>query len=381
MLQNKEVSCCLLFLLLLAVSCKNKTAVDTVDGVHQINIPAQNSAERVSLEGEISHVEYIPLDNKEMFGFIVDLAVSKDYFFVHASHMAGVFQYDRSGKFIRKFALFGDAPGESNYISGISVNETEQKLYLPQLYKETMVYSFDGEYLGYMDCFPPTIHYVHPLKEDVLAIFGKTNNYENDSTHIGTGLYTPKGKLIVKKNKFSESEYYVSNAARPYLFNIKKDAVEMMTGGKTDTIFAYKSSSITPRYVVNRRKELAIRSFFDTPNYVYFDLLSQQSGLYYAQYSKKTGKVILNNEIGVELLSGNFSLKYGIENTIDYVMPIWPKWQYPKENILLEALSAADIEQYKSEHPATKDIPAAFMNVDEDSNPVLVVYHLVNMKK
>ena len=155
----------------------------------------------------------------------------------------------------------------------------------------------------------------------------------------------------------------------------------MMTGGKSDTIFAYKSSSITPRYVVNRRKELAIRSFFDTPNYVYFDLLSQQSGLYYAQYSKKTGKVILNNEIGVEFLSGNFSLKYGIENTIDYVMPIWPKWQYPKENILLEALSAADIEQYKSEHPATKDIPAAFMNVDEDSNPVLVVYHLVNMKK
>jgi hypothetical protein len=181
------------FILLVFLSCGREDKSVTVawngsDKEYLIHMDNVKDTLYPKLSDFAEDFEFIPLETKE------ECLVNRGEYFVTEKYILfkkrrfGILQFDRSGRFIRTLARYGQGPNEYTR-SGWTVDEKSQTLYMAASAKKNYFLRFNlntGEYLG-------------DLKK---AMQGKSTNIE----------FTPENSLLVNpfaKFKEGENEYYL----------------------------------------------------------------------------------------------------------------------------------------------------------------------------
>lgn len=78
--------------------------------------------------------------------FTVEMDKNKEYMFIYNGKTDQVFQFDKSGKFIRELGRQGNGPGEHNVVLSLAIDDEKRKYIhsitqVPPSYTPLMVFS------------------------------------------------------------------------------------------------------------------------------------------------------------------------------------------------------------------------------------------------
>lgn len=388
----------ILFFALLFSACQYKSLESS--GLNVVNLRSGYLDSEIDISKEISRIEYVPLeltdDNLSMIASILDCCVTKNFIYIVSSKQGGVFQFDRQGGFIRKFAETGNGPGETQQILSVSADENKEIIYVSELFY-TSEYKFDGSFVKKIKC-SRGFSYQYLIKEDLMAEIGAEYVPINVPGMFGMGVFNINGDTLDIKNDFidltlaSEDETGLKSVYCIYSRDGLLCSVE-----SNDTIFYLSSQGIKPMYYLemDNSKESKSNSFnihnqeilpnsitvfdyFETRQSFYVRAICNDKMFLY-QYDKETKKTLRQiNEIDPnELIKYNRTLaSIGLHNMTDRGLPIWGRKCYPKQNIIVQYYTAPEILYLKNNRTLVNDLPPVCKNVNEDSNPLFIIYHL-----
>lgn len=136
------------------VSCKSKVKENeaVVEDKKEIVLFDQldNQVESLLLSDAACEIDIIPLETTDecLFRKIFNLYVSEKNIFLNSGK--SVFQFDRSGKYIRSISRIGQGPSEINYCQGIGIDELNRLIYLASGFSadnQIKVFTFDNVYV------------------------------------------------------------------------------------------------------------------------------------------------------------------------------------------------------------------------------------------
>lgn len=109
-----------------------------------------NQVENLLLSDVAYDIDIVPLETTEqnLFRKIFNLYISENNIFLNSGK--SVFQFDRSGKYIRSISRLGQGPGEINYCQGIGIDELNRLIYLASGFSsenQIKVFTFDNVYV------------------------------------------------------------------------------------------------------------------------------------------------------------------------------------------------------------------------------------------
>jgi hypothetical protein len=125
------------------LSCNSPSLTNTT---HYEIESLKNSKEQFIFEEPLS---YIPLETNQdcLIGSIYKIILTKDYIFIISHDL--LYQFDISGKYIRKIGTKGRGPAEYGSILDVSVDESFGNIYIcDNSGQKINIYNFSGEYLG-----------------------------------------------------------------------------------------------------------------------------------------------------------------------------------------------------------------------------------------
>lgn len=136
---KRLISC--LFFILLTMACQKEMS----SGVDSYDVDAiRNSNKVFNVEDSGLKFSYIPLEmsDSSLVGDIEKILLTKDYIIVRSNEL--IFLFDYTGKFIRRIGTQGDGPGQYKSIWDVSIDESEQRLFLAD-YSTSKVLEYDME--------------------------------------------------------------------------------------------------------------------------------------------------------------------------------------------------------------------------------------------
>lgn len=400
------VSIILLVLSTLSLSgCSSKkgseeTSVLTVE--MRRNIGTNNP---ITFKDEIKSIEYIPLeitdDDASLLPDLMDICVSDEYIFIYPVKVGGICQFDRrTGKFIRKFAQKGRGPGETQLISSIYSDEQNKQLVIVQE-NTTLFYSFDGEYIT-------TKINVYPLsfedQIDTNAIV-KVSSFMafTSPDFFGVGVFTKEGDTIALKKDWDRPDIIEKD-----LSGLKKESMRVSLSEKSllffnasnDTVFRLTNTGISPAFILDRRncveslhnalapyrfakpydntRDFEVFDFFESFKSFYvraFILGSDEMHVY--QLDKQTGETTaqISPVSWHELFGYDWKMQgIGIER-VKGGLPLWVSKAQLNKRILIQYIQPAEI-LYLKEKGFISKIPLELRSITDDSNPIVIIYHL-----
>ena len=334
----------------------------------------------LALQDEIESVEYIPLettaDPASLLDGVSEYAVTSNYIYVSPVKEQRIVQFDRKGQFVKTLIPFGQGPGEfSDFLMGMQADEKNNRLYLFSSNK-IMVYTLDGEFIQSLN-HDYTIVYQRMVGQDRFAsVAFPYVPFESGS--YGLGVFSDKADTIAMKNDFSSPLVSHEKAgftiALATAYSDMEESVLFKTGSN-DTVFRVTADDILPACVLrtgNSDKEV-IRSLDATD----FSSLKRKFGEDYdifASVHKKTGQVLAEKcaQPGDIRALGDANLLYGMLGTKSYQdFPVWGRTQ---GDCLVQLLTAYELHLSKEKCNIT--VPPELKEVNDDSNPVFIVYKL-----
>ena len=95
-------------------------------------------------------VEYIALEtnDKSIIPDIWDFQFDEEYMFI-LSAQAGLFQFTREGKFVRKLSQQGSGPQGHSMPLAIAIDSARKKVYLYDISGKLLIFSYEGEFISY----------------------------------------------------------------------------------------------------------------------------------------------------------------------------------------------------------------------------------------
>lgn len=388
----------LLVLILSLIGCTEKK-MHSLE-LDRIDLKEAKMLDELFFEADLDSIEYILLemtpDGESSINNILDYCVTNDYIFIHSSKKGGILQFNRSGKFIRHFAHKGDGPGETISINSISANEEKEELYISQL-STTLVYDFHGNYLKTIKISRLT-SFQYYLKNNLWIETGKLFLPINYPRMIGLGIFNLDGDTIDIRNNFVNEEilsaditgiinsYLISGISNNYLSYISL----------SDTIFSLSSKGIEPVYEINTertieaKKKLSnfrsdnmiennflIHDFFETTDYFYVRVI-YNSNMYIYSYNKTNKQTagILSKLDPFEMMEYNRNLSLiGLKSLYNNNIPVWISKMYWDKKLLVQFNTASEI-LYLKENGILNNPEGEIKKVNEDSNPLIIIYHL-----
>lgn len=350
---------------------------------------------------EITRIEYVPLeftaDGASMLADAMDLAVTDDFIFVNSMKQGGVFQFSRAdGKFIRKFAPTGNGPGETQLIFNIYAEEANKEIYIVQPHN-TLKYNFEGEYLSAQDQTRP-ISLQYPIGEDRIAQLGAELVPFNAPELIDMGVFTSDGEIVKIKDDFARPDVVaqdnscIKDVRRAFSDNSILYFIDL-----NDTIFRLSPDDIQPAFVLDRQNsreylegsmtprgetmlpnDFWVYDFFETPGALYVRALyNEHEKMHLFALDKATrtttaeiSKINPSDIFGLDWQMQGIGIQIG-----DGEIPLWATKTYPEKNILVQYLPAAELFYLKEEGYIDR-IPDEIGDIEEDSNPVVIIYHI-----
>jgi len=377
-----------------------ETSVLTVE--MRKNIDTNNP---ITFKDEIKSIEYIPLeitdDDASLLPDLLDICVSDEYIFIYPGKVGGICQFDRrTGKFIRKFAKEGRGPGETQIIFSIYSDDKTRQLNIVQE-NTTLLYSFDGEYIT-------SKRNSHPLSfQDQID----TNTIVKVSSFMpftspdffGVGVFTKDGDTIALKKDWDRPDIIAKDRS-----GLKDQTMSVSLSEKSllffsasnDTVFRLTNKGISPAFILDRRncveslhnalaaysfekpydntRDLVVHDFFETFNSFYvraFILGSDEMHIY--QLDKQTGETTaqISPVSRHELFGYDWKMQgIGIER-VKGGLPLWVSKAQLNKRILIQYIQPAEI-LYLKEKGFISKIPPEVGSITDDSNPIVVIYHL-----
>ncbi|WP_455672375.1 6-bladed beta-propeller [Phocaeicola sp.] len=358
---------------------------------------------KVALQDEIESVEYIPLettgDPASLLDGVSEYALTSKYIYISPVKEQRIVQFDRKGRFVKTLIPFGQGPGEfSNMLVGMQADEKKNRLYL-FCANQIGVYTLDGEFIeNLMHEYP--IVYQRMVGDDRLASVAFPY-VPFQAGSYGLGIFTGKGDTIAVKNDFSSP--LVSPAKRGLTIGLAVTYSEQQNTllfkmGANDTVFRVSGEKIFPACVLklqNSDKEVVrsldatdfsslrekfggdgdifVSDLFETPQSYYFRCRYNR-GNYVASVDKKTGKALAEKCVQPEdifKLSGA-NLLFGMLGTRSYNdFPIWGRMDGEE---LVQLITPYELSLYEGREGVS--VPDELKGVNEDSNPVFIVYKL-----
>ena len=383
-------------------ACQPKSEIGT-------EIPMVNLRELItnpstlSLNEEIKQVEYIPLrtteDDQSLIDGVTGFGVTSEYIYVYPVKEQRIVLFNRQGDFIRTLITFGQGAGEFNeMLSDIQVNEERNRLYLFGLMSGVWEYTLEGEYLQKYEYKQQAIFRRLLTADRLGAVAFPYQPFMSGS--FGLGIFTLQGDTIAMKNNFHASEVAPEKAGftiRSAASYTPADNSILFKMGANDTIFRITDKTIDPACVLqlnNSDKEvrmsidasdfgsmqdfgsssdLIISEIMETPSCYYFRLRYNE-GHFVAALHKKTGKAMIEKCIQPADLAtlSDANLLCGMLGTRSYGN--FPVWGRMENDCLAQIITPYELSLYKETGKIT--IPDALQEVDEDDNPIVILYHL-----
>lgn len=353
----------------------------------------QHNNDDISIKNEFKSIEYVRIDNKKIIGKIIDIAFTKDYMFLMLSHDGGIMKYDRKGNFIKVIARVGEGPEQVNP-HHIFVDEYREKVYVMQFRRKhsIAVFSFEGKFLGNLEYPFDKIDFMLPLGDEVFFAFSESIISLTDSLNYVSGIFDILGRKYYSRKSYVKQCDLENCRLRRVFFFSHKNSVLYKIGGinilyraMRDTIvsayyldlknpirgeiyqLAYSSKEYTNSLDGNNLNYIFINreGFFETDSCLYLRYASDRGGtvLQYNKSRKQTNSY-----------APKITRVLGVKNDIDNGVPIWPLYHYAKENIYVQTLSGGEIQDLKDLNYFNEQAPAVYRDMDEDSNPLVIIY-------
>lgn len=116
--------------------------------VIDVNFKSENKSDTLYTSYLFSDVVYIPLKAEFVIGDVTDVRVTDNYIYVLDGHQRAVFQFDRSGCFLKRWFHHGRGPGEYVSLTAFDVNpHTGELSVLDVSSRKVLVYTSDDEFL------------------------------------------------------------------------------------------------------------------------------------------------------------------------------------------------------------------------------------------
>ena len=353
----------------------------------------QHNNDDISIKNEFKSIEYVRIDNKKIIGKIIDIAFTKDYMFLMLSHDGGIMKYDRKGNFIKVIARVGEGPEQVNP-HHIFVDEYREKVYVMQFRRKhsIAVFSFEGKFLGNLEYPFDKIDFMLPLGDEVFFAFRESIVPLTDSLNYVSGMFDILGKKYYSRKSYVKQCDLENCRLRRVFFFCNKNSVLYKIGG-INILYRAMRDTIVPAYYLDLKNpirgeiyQLAYSSKEYTNsldgnnlNYIFINregFFETDSCLYLRYASDRGGTVLQYNKSRKQTNSyaPKITRVLGVKNDIDNGVPIWPLYHYAKENIYVQTLSGGEIQDLKDLNYFNEQAPAVYRDMDEDSNPLVIIY-------
>lgn len=221
------------FLLVILISCSK--AVDfKVINLHDIS--KNEDCKTIPLDSIVTSSEVIELDNYEtapIIGVISSMYESDKSFYI-VSDEKFVYEYDKSGKYIRQIGTQGRGPGEYLYVEGISVNKQDSTINIFDFTcQKFLKFDKDGHFMfSFKPKFADTLLYLQsffPYKDSLL--FYTSNNSERPDLFLFDQSMEVMETISTKNRSMLPGELILGNviifgdSQNPYIYNYFNDTI------------------------------------------------------------------------------------------------------------------------------------------------------------
>lgn len=385
----KILSTCLFF-----ISCTQRDMKSRVTDLSFRNV--EEAIPNQLLDKNISQVEYIPLELKEQseIANIMDICLTDQYIFIISTKSSsGVLQFDREGNFIRGIAPRGTAPGEVQMPQTIYTDSQEKKLYISEFFSVS-TFDMEGKFLEKREIKRP-YSYQYLIEDNISAEVGREYIPFVAPGMFSLGIFKyDSGDTIALHPTYSHPDVPME------ITGIKQVYCSGSTNGllvnycSTDTIFNLTPSGINPVYHLDfQNSEAAYTDAFKIRNEKgigdsdfqlwdfgeineYFLYRAIRNGdIYIYTYDKKLGKTYMNRSkhSAHDLIGLNWRMTTAGIPISKSELPFAPYKVWPAKKIALQYYTAPEI-LYLKEHSQFRE--KILNSVEEESNPILVLYHL-----
>lgn len=359
----------------------------------------------ITFKDEIKSIEYIPLeitdDDASLLPDLLDICVSDEYIFISPGKVGGICQFDRrTGKFIRKFAKEGRGPGETQIIFSIYSDDKTKQLIVVQD-NMTLLYSFDGEYITSKRNFHP-LSFQDQIDTNTIAKVGSFIPFTS-TDFFGVGVFTTEADTIALKKDWDRPDIIAKDISglKDQSMNVSLSEKSLLFfNASNDTVFRLAKKGISPAFILDRRnseeslhnalaaysfeksyddsRDFVVQDFFETFNSFYVRAYFNGSDeMHIYQLDKQTGKTTaqISPVSRHELFGYDWKMQgIGIER-VKGGLPLWVSKAQLNKRILIQYIQPAEI-LYLKEKGFISKIPPELGSITDDSNPIVVIYHL-----
>ena len=193
----------------------------------------------------VEAVEMIPLEftDESILGEIKKVVLSEDFIFVmERDNSAGIYTFDRSGKFLYRIGNRGQGPKELVDVADFSINEKDRLIYIfDGARTKVFVFSFDNEFIKTipMDYYATNMEY-----QDGLFYL-----YREDADY-GAPLYS----LVIKDLEGNLVEKYYPMSKLPSIHECvfcKRENDILFAQDMNDSVFVLSDGKLSPLYYID----------------------------------------------------------------------------------------------------------------------------------
>jgi hypothetical protein len=334
----------------------------------------------IGLKDIAEDIEYVQLEYKPECALarIIGIYANKQYFFVDSN--SGIYQFLRSGKFVRQIGKQGRGPGEYTTLSDFDVDDEAQKLYvLPTSAHQILVYNFNSDFLGSIPIEPDTYSNRLDLLESDILILNCGMNLQSKVSLKGVDK---NGKSIFNfcSENFRKSNTFTGKAPNiTYWFNNQLFVKEV----RHDTVYQIANHGVVPKYVFNLGKynplnfqvndldkSIEIYKIFETDKYI-FTFFTYRKSVCVSRFEKGSNEIVVYRpETGQDK---------GIINNFDngpaFYMTLVPKIRTDLKEWLLP-LAPNSILKFKNDPKITGNFKKLVDKFEINNNPAIMVIKL-----
>jgi hypothetical protein len=335
----------------------------------------------IGLKDIVEDIEYVQLEYKPECALarIVGIYANKQYFFIDSNSC--IYQFLRSGKFVRQIGKQGRGPGEFTTLLAFDVDDAAQKVYvLPAYAHQILVYNFNGEFSGSIPLEPNTYSSGLDVLESEILILNCGMNMDSKVSLKGVDK---NGKSIFNfcSENFRKSNTFTGKAPNlTYWFNNQLFVKEV----RHDTVYQITNHGVVPKYVFNLgkfnplnfsasdlEKSIEIYKIFETDKYI-FTFFTYRKSVSVSRFEKVSNEVII--------YSPEAGQKKGIINDFDngpaFYTTLVPRISRTDSKEWILPLAPNSILKFKNDPKITGNFKKLVDKFEINNNPAIMVIKL-----
>ena len=375
-------------LLVLVLSCNNGTKQDKKE--YPSDLPLINlrglildeKRDDIRMFSPEDSIEYVQLECFPKDLRYKDVLVTDRYIYVILSQYQGIMMYDRQGKYVKQIKDL-----EPSHALELLYNEYEDQVYALGRDNVWILNESDRELIGDIQKIYniSANTQIYPISADrFLVLYGKDN--PPYFTKINAAICDKKGEFLVDSiyigkgnEELAACWWSWSTFVLPYE---NKDLLlfTFFRGAPFQTIFRATSEKIEPAYYMDIEASTDIRYawiFKDNICFVYEALhggnVLTDTNVTLATYNLKTGDIRSQRLLDKMQIESN--RYFGIKNTIDEGVPILFTNHSSAKRQIVDLLLGVDIQNYLLKNKIGVSAPDFLNEMNENSNPVVMIVH------